>query len=492
MTRAPVTLDRALGWRDVAAVAAGSPLKLSDAAVARLDAARGRVETIVAHSIRAYGVNTGVGALCDVVVGPAEQRMLSRNIVMSHAVGVGPALGPAETRAIMAAAVNNWAHGYSGVRPALAGLMLDLLARDCLPVVPSRGSVGYLSHMAHVGLVLIGEGVARHGGRSLKAREALRGAGLAPLVLEAKEGLSIVNGSPCATGLACLAIGRATNLLEWADAAAAMSFEALGGNPRCFDADVMALHRSTGLQRTADRLRALLAGRGDESRPDRTQDALSLRAVPQVHGAARDALDYAAAAVDRELASPTDNPLLLDSGGEPRAASAAHAVAAGIGLAMDLVAIAVAEIASMAERRIDRLANPLVSGLPPFLARDGGTRSGFMIAQYTAASLVAENRRLAAPASLDGGVTSALQEDHLSHATPASLKALAVLDNVAQVIGIEWLMATQAGEMAPWRPAPGTAALAARLRVRVPPYDDDRPLGDDMGVAAALVSAGPP
>ncbi len=471
-------------------MAQGAPLRLSTAAAARLSQARALVDAIVERSIRAYGVNTGVGALCNVIVDSDQQRALSRNIVMSHAVGVGAPLGREETRSIMTAALNNWATGYSGVRPALADLLLALINADCLPVVPARGSVGYLSHMAHIGLLLIGEGSATLAGESMHGAEALGRAELTPLVLEAKEGLSTVNGVPCATGLAALALARAERLFDWADAIAALSFEALGGDPACFSADAMAPHRSPGLHAVAERLRMALAG-GASGGTTRTQEALSLRAVPHVHGAARDAFHHAAEVVDRQLASPSDNPIVLGSIEAPRAASTAHAVAAGVGLAMDLLAIASAEMAAMVERRIDRLVNPLVSGLPAFLVPEGGSRSGFMIAQYTAASLVGENRRLAAPASLDGGVTSGLQEDHLVHATPAGLKALAILDNLAMVLGIELLAATQAGEFATWARAPGTARVATLLRRHVPPYADERPLGTDIARAAALIRTEP-
>ena len=489
---APVHLDKPLTWQAVAAVAGGSRMTLSSAVTARLEAARARVEAVVDRSIRAYGVNTGVGALCDTVVDRDHLRALSRNIVMSHAAGVGDPLGRIETRAIMATAINNWAHGASGVRPVLAERLLALLNADCVPAVPAQGSVGYLTHMAHVGLVVVGHGAVL-GGESGAA--ALARLGLAPLVLDAKEGLSLVNGTPCATGLAALALARAERLLDWADAAAALSFEALGGDATCFDAATMALHGSPGLRGVAGRLRDALAGSLAVAVPGggRTQEALSLRAVPQVHGAARDAFGYAGSVINRELASVTDNPLMLGSLEDPSAMSTAHAVGTGVALAADLLGIALAEVAAMAERRIDRLVNPLTSGLPAFLAAEGGSRSGFMIAQYTANSLVAENRRLAAPASLDGGVTSGLQEDHLSHATPASLKALRIIENGAFILGIELLAATAAGEMRGLALGRGTARVAAHVRAAVRPYADERPMADDIAATAGLINnAGPP
>jgi histidine ammonia-lyase len=372
-----------------------------------------------------------------------------------------------------------------------------LLDADCLPEVPAFGSVGYLSHMAHIALVCIGEGHARHRGERITGREALRRLGLEPLVLEAKEGLSLVNGTPCVSGLAALALARAERLLDWTDAVAAMSFENLRGQLAAFDADSLSLRVSPGLNVVGERLRNALADSGILAAAvgQRTQDPLSMRTIPHVHGAARDVLSATADVVNRELASITDNPIVAGTPDAPRVYSQAHAVGASIALAMDSLATAIAQVAAMAERRLDRLVNPLVSGLPAFLARPGGTCSGFMIAQYTAASLVAQNRRLAAPASLDGGITSGLQEDHLCHATPAALKALEIVDNAGRIVAIELLAAAQAYDLqtidAPR--APLMDALWRRVRSLVPTYCDDRPLADDMAAAFRLIAdAAPP
>lgn len=491
-----IAVDAPLGWREIAAVALGAPLTLSSAAATRVAAARALVDSLVAKGIKAYGVNTGVGALCDVVVDSPRLRQLSRNIVMSHAVGVGPVLGRIETRAIIAAAVNQFALGFSGVRPELVEALVRLLAEDCVPEVPSQGSVGYLTHMAHVGLVLLGEGHAVHEGRRVSGAQALRDIGLAPLVLEAKEGLSLVNGTSCAAGLSALALSRSERLLAWADAAAAMSVENLHGQLAAFDADVLALRPSPGLAEVGANLRTLLAGSeiSAAARGTRTQDALSLRAVPHVHGAARDLFDHVAQAVGRELASATDNPIVTGTVDSPRAHSEAHAVGAAIGLGADSLATAIAAVAAMSERRIDRLVNPLVSGLPAFLADAGGSSSGFMIAQYTAAALVADNRRLAAPASLDGGVTSGLQEDHLAHATPAAAKWLKILDNAETVIAIEVLAASQAYDLQPGTLARGrgTDAIYRAVRACLPSYRDDRPLATDIEQLRGLLGEPPP
>jgi histidine ammonia-lyase len=489
---AVIRSDRPLDWRQIAAVAAGEPLELSADARARISAAHVLVEQIVERGIRAYGVNTGVGALCDVIVSPSEQRTLSRNILMSHAVGVGTPLGAAETRAIIAAAVNNFAHGHSGIRLAVAERLVTLLDAGCLPEVPAFGSVGYLSHMAHIALVCIGEGHAHYRGERLSGREALQRLGLEPLVLDAKEGLSLVNGTPCVTGLAALALARAGRLLDWTDVVAAMSFENLRGQLVAFDAESLALRISPGLSLVGERMRSALADSGILAAAigRRTQDPLSMRTIPHVHGAARDVFSATAEVVNRELASITDNPIVAGTPEEPRVYSQAHAVGASIALAMDSLATAIAQVAAMAERRLDRLVNPLVSGLPAFLAEPGGTCSGFMIAQYTAASLVAQNRRLAMPASLDGGITSGLQEDHLCHATPAALKALEIVDNAGRIVAIELLAAAQAYDLqtldAPR--APYTESLWRRVRSAVPTYRDDRPLAEDMALAFRIIA----
>jgi histidine ammonia-lyase len=489
---AVIRSNRPLDWAQVAAVAAGEPLELSAEAQARIAAAHVLVEQIVERGIRAYGVNTGVGALCDVIVSPSEQRSLSRNILMSHAVGVGAPLGVAETRAIIAAAVNNFAHGHSGIRLVVAERLVALLNADCLPEVPAFGSVGYLSHMAHIALVCIGEGHARYRGERVSGREALRRLGLEPLVLEAKEGLSLVNGTPCVTGLAALALARAERLLDWTDAVAAMSFENLRGQLAAFDAESLALRISPGLNQVGETMRGALAQSGILASVvgQRTQDPLSMRTIPHVHGAARDVLNATAEVVNRELASITDNPIVAGTPEAPRVYSQAHAVGASIALAMDSLATAIAQVAAMAERRLDRLINPLVSGLPAFLAEPGGTCSGFMIAQYTAASLVAQNRRLAMPASLDGGITSALQEDHLCHATPAALKALEIVDNAGRIVAIELLAAAQAYDLQTLDAsrAPYTDSLWRSVRSVVPTYRDDRPLAEDMALAFRMIA----
>ncbi|SFA79838.1 histidine ammonia-lyase [Rhizobium sp. NFR07] len=488
-----VVLDTALTWQEIAVVAEGRGLALSPGAWHRIAKARAIVEALVEREIRGYGINTGVGALCDVIISRENQQALSHNIILSHNCGVGQPLGRAETRAVMAAQIANFAHGYSGISVEVVETLLALLNADMLPVIPSKGSVGYLTHAAAIGLVLIGDGECIHAGQRLAGGEALARLGRQPLVLRAKEGLSLVNGTPCATGLAALAVSRLSHLAEWADAAAAMTYENLGAQSDPFAEMPLALRRSEGLQQVGRNLRQWLEGSAllEQSAGSRTQDPLSLRAVPQVHGAVRDSLAQVAEVVDRELASVTDNPVVAGSSDAPEVHSQAHAVGAALGLAMDSLGTAAAELAAISERRIDRLVNPLVSGLPAFLATGSGVCSGFMIIQYTAAALAADNRRLAAPASLDGGITSALQEDILTHATPAADKALAILDNLQTILAIEVMSAVQAYDQ-----QAGSAAKAFRtgclydvVRQSVPFYRDDRPLNGDVAKIRALIGS---
>ncbi|MGO6695703.1 histidine ammonia-lyase [Rhizobium johnstonii] len=486
-----ITIDAGLTWRDVARVGTGEALALSPAAWGRVEQASRIVARIVETGVRAYGVNTGVGALADTVVDRASQSLLSRSIVLSHACGVGPLLAAREVRAIIAAGIANFAHGHSGVRREIVEHLAALLEHDCIPDVPSKGSAGYLVHNAHIALVLIGEGSADLGGRRMSGREALAAIGLEPLVLGAKEGLSLVNGTACATGLTAVALSRAERLLDWADAIAALTLEAAGCQIAAFDAAVLALRPSAGIEKVGATLRARLQGSGLVAAAfgRRTQDALSLRSVPHAHGAAHDVFDISARVVDQELASVTDNPAVSGTPEQPIVSSEAHAVAPALGQAADSLAIALAQLGAISERRMDRLVNPLVSGLPPFLASDAGSHSGFMIAQYTAAALSNENRRLAAPAAMDGGLTSGLQEDFLAHPTAAAGKLLAVIDNAEYILAIELMAAAQAHDfLATTAPrAAGTDLVYQAVREHVSHYGDERPLNGDIEAVCSLI-----
>lgn len=486
-----VIADAPLRWQDIVAVARhGASLELSYSAWARIENAQAIVRRIVDSGERAYGVNTGLGALCNVALEGEQLARLSRNTLLSHACGVGPVLSDEQTRAIICAAIVNYSHGKSGIQRAVVEALLNLLERGITPQVPSQGSVGYLTHMAHVGICLLGVGKVSYRGQVVDAAAALAEEGLAPVQLGAKDGLCLVNGTPCMTGLSCLALADASHLLQWADIIAAMSFEALRGQIAAFDADIIALKPHPGMQQVGANLRALLEGSEviASSKGIRTQDALSIRSIPQVHGASRDQLVHAARQVETELNSATDNPLLLGTPENFRVMSQANPHGQSVAMAADLLALAVAELGSIAERRLDRLVNPHVSGLPAFLVAEPGVNSGMMIVQYVAASLCAENRQLAQPAVVDNYVTSGLQEDHLSLGTSAALKLHRALDNCTQILAIEYLLAAQAFEfLKEQRFGVGTGRAWQLLRERVPAYAQDRWLAPDIASAAALL-----
>ncbi|WP_377707072.1 histidine ammonia-lyase [Pseudomonas protegens] len=486
-----VIADAPLGWQDVVAVARhGAKLELSAQAWARIDNAQAIVRQVVDSGERAYGISTGLGALCNVVLAGEQLSQLSRNTLLSHACGVGPALADEQTRAILCAAIINYSHGKSGIHRQVVEALQTLLNRGITPQVPSQGSVGYLTHMAHIGIALLGVGQVSYRGRVVSAEQALAEEGLQPVQLGAKDGLCLVNGTPCMTGLSCLALADASRLLQWADVIGAMSFEAQRGQIDAFDAQIIALKAHPGMQVVGSNLRALLDGSEviAASRGIRTQDALSIRSIPQVHGAARDQLAHAVKQVETELNGATDNPLLLGTPEHYRVVSQANPHGQSVALAADLLAIAMAEIGSIAERRLDRLINPHVSGLPAFLVSEPGVNSGMMIVQYVAASLCAQNRQLAQPAVLDNYVTSGLQEDHLSLGTNAALKLHQVLENCTQILAIEYLLAAQAFEfLKAQRFGTGTGIAWCLLRERVPAYDQDRWLAPDIASAAALL-----
>jgi len=428
--------------------------------------------------------------LCNVSLKGEQLSQLSRNTLLSHACGVGPALSDEQPRAIICAAIHNYSHGKSGLHRRVVEGLLALLNRGITPQVPSQGSVGYLTHMAHIGIALLGVGNVSYRGRIISAQQALAEEGLQPVPLGAKDGLCLVNGTPCMPGLSCLAIADATRLLQWADVIGAMSFEAQRGQIDAFDAEIIALKPHPGMQQVGNNLRALLDGSEviASSKGIRTQDALSIRSIPQIHGAARDQVEHATRQIETELNSATDNPLVLGTPDNYRVVSQANPHGQSVALAADMLAIAMAEIGSVAERRLDRLINPHVSGLPAFLVSNPGVNSGMMIVQYVAASLCGQNRQLAQPAVLDNFVTSGLQEDHLSMGTNAALKLHQVLGNVTQILAIEYLLAAQAFEfLKDQRFGAGTDRAWRLLREVVPAYEQDRWLAPDIAAAAKLV-----
>jgi histidine ammonia-lyase len=444
-----------------------------------------------------YGVSTGFGSLATTPIPRADRLQLQRSLILSHAAGMGPPVEAEVVRAMISLRARSLAMGLSGARPVVAERMLDLLNAGITPVVPEHGSLGAsgdLAPLAHCALALIGEGeVLGEGGRRMPAGEALADAGIEPLVLTEKEGLALINGTDGILAMLVLAIADLRGLLVAADVAAAMSVEALLGTDRAFAEDLIALRPQPGQAASAANLRRLLAGseivashRHDDPR---VQDAYSVRCAPQVVGAARDALAFAADAADAELASAIDNPMVLPDG---RVESCGNFHGAPVGLACDFLAIVAAEVGAIAERRTDRLLDAGRSqGLPPFLAADPGVDSGLMIAHYTQAAMAAENRRLAAPASVDSLPTSAMQEDHVSMGWGAARKLRRSVANLRRIVAVELTCAGRGIDLrAPLRPAAGTAAALAALRDEVPGPGSDRWLAPELAAVVELLRGG--
>lgn len=432
-----------------------------------------------------YGVTTGFGKLADQRISQSDIEQLQLNLVRSHAAGVGDPLTTEETRGLMLLRANVLARGHSGVRPQLVEGLLRLLNRQVHPVIPSRGSVGAcgdLAPLAHLALVLIGEGEAMLGKRRVSGRAALAHAGLKPTRLQAKEGLSLVNGTQAMLTLGLLALRRATILVDTADVAGALSLEALKGTPVAFDPRIHRLRPYPGQVTVAANLRALLAKseiRMSHLECPRVQDAYSLRCMPQVHGAVRDALDHVRRTLLTELNSVTDNPLVFPKGDEVLSGGNFHGQP--LGLVLDYLAIAITELASIAERRIERLTNPEYGDLPPFLSPDPGLNSGFMLAQVTAAALTSENKVLSHPASVDSIPTSGNREDHVSMGMGSALKLKQILTNAEHILAIELLCAAQGVEFhRPLKPGLGSRLACQALRRVAPRLEQDRMMGPDI------------
>jgi histidine ammonia-lyase len=471
------------------------PVALADSARQRATAARAFLESQVGD--HTYGVNTGFGRFVSESIPPEQAEELQLRLLRSHACGVGEPYPDEVVRAAMLLRANTLAKGFSGARVETIELLVAALVAGLLPRVPSRGSVGAsgdLAPLAHLALPLVGEGEATVGDRLLDGREALAACGLTPIRLAAKEGLSLVNGTQFMTAMATLALVRARRLARVADVACAMSVEALQGTPMSFHPAIHAARPLPGQALSAAALRALLAGSAIvESHRwcDKVQDAYSLRCAPQVHGASRDLLEHVERTVAVELNSATDNPLVLLD--EELIVSNGNFHGQPIAMGLDCLAIACAELASISERRTERLVNPSLSdGLPPFLvAREEGLNSGFMIPQYVAAALVSENKALSHPGSVDSIPTSAGQEDHVSMGNGAGLKALQVVANAERVLAIELLAGAQAVEfLAPLEPGIGVRAARAFVRTLSERVREDRPLGADIERVADAVRDG--
>lgn len=465
-------------------------VRVSPAAVRRMRRSRAIVDRLVRANQVAYGITTGFGEFAHVRISRDKTRQLQRNLIMSHAVGVGEPFSTEVVRAAMVTRINSLAKGYSGVQISVVRLLQEMLNRGVHPVVPSQGSVGAsgdLAPLAHLVLPMLGLGEAEVRGRVLRGPKALARAGLRPVTLEAKDGLALVNGTAFMAGMGALAVHDAFALIEDAQIAGAMSLEALLGTDHAFVPIVGRLRPHPGQVAVAKNLWNLTRGsRIIASHRDpaahrhspRVQDAYSIRCMPQVLGASMDALAYAHRVIETELNSATDNPLIVPGEGS---LSAGNFHGQPLALAMDFLAIAVAEIADIAERRIDRLVNPHVSEMKAFLVESGGLNSGYMVAQYTAAALVSENKVLAHPASVDSIPTSANQEDHVSMGVVAAWKAQRVVENAANVVALEYMCAAQGLDFRrPLRPGRGSGAAYSVVRSRIKRLVRDRVLAPDV------------
>jgi histidine ammonia-lyase len=478
----------------------GAEVAFAAGTVERMRRSRAVVEAAVASGGIVYGVTTGFGRLSDVAIAHDRLEELQINLIRSHACGVGMPLPRHESRAITLLRANVLAKGFSGIRPEVVALLLELLNRGVTPVIPEQGSVGAsgdLAPLSHLALVLVGEGRAEVDGEVMPGIDALRRVGLEPVRLQAKEGLALNNGTQAMTGIGALALLGAERAVESADVAGAMALEGLLGTPMAFHPAIHRARPHPGQLASASRLRALLAGseiRESHREGDpRVQDAYSLRCMPQVHGAARNAFGYVRSVLETEANSATDNPLIFPDEGEGGlVVSGGNFHGQPIAQVLDLLAIALADVSSISERRVERLVNPdLSERLPAFLTADPGLCSGMMIAQITAAALANENKTLAHPASVDSIPTGANKEDHVSMGMTSALKLRRVLQNTEAVIGIELMCAAQALEFRkPLRPGAGVQRAYDLVRERISPLTADRDLSGDIAAAADLVRSG--
>ena len=469
---------------------------LAPSAARRVTVARAVVDRKAAGETPVYGINTGFGALAETAIPRDQLGALQLNLLRSHAAGVGEPLPVRAVRASMALRANVLAKGFSGIRPETLELLIAMLNRGVHPVVPGRGSVGAsgdLAPLAHLALVLVGEGAASvNGSPVMPGLEALRAAGLAPITLMSKEGLALINGTQPSTAVAALAAVAAGRIARAADIAAALSIDALRGSVSPFDARIHDARPHAGQRTSAANVLALLRGsaiNASHANCGRVQDAYSLRCAAQVHGAARDALRFVDQTLQVEANAATDNPMVFGDTGEIVSGGNFHG--APVAIAADLLAIAVTQFATISERRSDRLVNPALSGLPPFLTTASGLQSGYMIAQVTAAALTSELKTLAHPASVDTIPTSANREDHVSMSMGAALKAERAVDAAARVIAVEVLCACQALDLlAPLTTSAPLQPVHAFVRAIAPTLTDDRPPSPDIERIAGAILDG--
>lgn len=494
-----IELDgRPLSLDEIAAVAVdGCTVSIAPDAYAGIEASRSVVEALVDRGETAYGINTGFGKLSDVRIERDQLEALQRNLVRSHACGLGEPLAEDEVRAMLLLRANVLAKGLSGVRPVVVETLVSMLNAGVHPVIPARGSVGAsgdLAPLAHLALALIGEGEVFLGGERAAASDALQRAGIAPLRLAAKEGLALLNGTQAMAGVGALALMRALRVVELFDLAGAMSLEALRGTPAAFDERIHAARPHSGQIAAAEHLRQLLEQseirESHRHNDPRVQDAYCLRCMPQVHGAARGALAHVREVIEIEAGSATDNPLIFSDGAEIISGGNFHG--APLALALDYAAIAMTDLISISERRIDRLINPDINeGLPAFLSPHAGVSSGLMIAHVAAAALLNEAKVLAHPASVDSVPTSGGKEDHVSMGMTAALKLRQIVQNAEHALAIELITAAQGLEYRlPLKPALEVGRATAALREIVAPLEEDRVLSGDIERLAQQIREG--
>jgi histidine ammonia-lyase len=494
-----VSLDgSSLSIHDVARIARDPSLgvELAPASIEAMRASRAVVEGWVDRGAVIYGVTTGFGEFANVSISRENLERLQENLIRSHAVGAGKWIEAPTMRAMMALRINALAKGFSGIRVETVGTLVEMLNRNVIPASPEQGSVGSsgdLVPLAHLVLAAMGEGHVWRDGVVVAAAGELERHGITPVRLGAKEGLALINGTQMMSAYGCLALDAAIRLARTADVLAALSVEALKGTDRAFDPRLHAVRPHAGQMAVAQNMINLMAGstireshRHDD---DRVQDAYSLRCIPQIHGASRDAIGYVRGVLEIEINAATDNPLIFAADNEHLEGGNFHGQP--LALALDFLTIAMAELANVSERRTERLVNGALSRLPRFLTTNGGLNSGYMIAQYTAASIVSENKVLAHPASVDSIPTSANQEDHNSMGSIAAQKALRVAGNLESVLAVEYLCAAQGVDFhVPLVPGAGTRPAWELLREHVPHLDEDRAIFEDLRASSRLVGSG--
>ncbi len=480
--------------KDVVDVARNNQkIELSEQAVSRIKKSREYVDNLVDKGAVVYGITTGFGKFSDVFISKEDTKALQRNLIVSHACSMGDPLAEEIVRGIMLLRINALAKGFSGIRLGTVNTLVEMLNKGVHPIIPEKGSLGAsgdLAPLAHMVLVMMGEGEAIYQGEKLSAKEAMAKAGIQAVELTSKEGLALINGTPVMTAIGALAAHDAVNLMKNADIIAAMTLEALKGITTAFDSKVHEVRGQKGQMAAARNMLRLVEGSEltTEQGQIRVQDAYTLRCIPQIHGASRDAIQYVAEKITIELNAVTDNPIVFADFDQVISGGNFHGQP--IALPMDFLGIAVAELANVSERRLERLVNPQLNDLPAFLTRKGGLNSGFMITQYSAASIVSENKILAHPASVDSIPSSANQEDHVSMGTTAARKARVILDNVQKVLGIEAFAAAQAisfrGDV---KLGKGTTEAYKIIRKEVAPVDEDRIMYTDMNILDRMVKS---